>query len=61
MVGIYTDTGFDVWVNVGLRTNIATPHGLEVVARVPFLPVKMLDVNATSNHGSYKYTFKITA
>ena len=37
----FNTTGFDVWLNVGLRTNIATYHGLEVVARVPFLPVEM--------------------
>ena len=34
-------TNFDVWLNLGLRTNIAKYHGLEVVAKVPFLPVKM--------------------
>ena len=55
----FTDTGFDVWLNVGLRTNIATYHGLEVVARVPFLPVKMIDEKAVAGeHGSYKITFK---
>ena len=34
-----TTTGFDVWLNMGLRTNIAKYHGIEVVAKVPFLPV----------------------
>lgn len=39
----FKDFGFDVWLNVGLRTNIAKYHGVELVARVPFLPVKMVD------------------
>ena len=46
----FTDTGFDIALNVGLRTNIATNHGLEVVARVPFLPVTVV------NEGGVKYT-----
>ena len=55
----FTDTGFDIALNVGLRTNIATNHGLELVARVPFLPMKMIDEKATAGeHGSYKITFK---
>ena len=53
----FTDIGFDIWLNVGLRANIATNHGLEVVAKVPFLPVKMLDFKITAG-GSYKFTFK---
>lgn len=28
---------FNVWLNAGLRANIATHHGIELVARVPFL------------------------
>ena len=39
----FSNTGFDIWLNVGLRTNIAKYHGLELVARVPFMPVKMAD------------------
>ena len=55
----FTDTGFNVWINVGLRTNIATNHGLELVVRVPLMPpIKMIDEKATAEHGSYKYTFK---
>ena len=34
-------TGFDIALNVGLRTNIAKNHGVEVAVRVPFLPVKV--------------------
>lgn len=37
-----SDTGVDVALNVGLRTNIATNHGLEVAVRVPFLPVTLM-------------------
>ena len=55
----FTDTGFDVWLNVGLRTNIATNHGLELVASVPFMPTKMIDEKAVAGeHSSYKITFK---
>ena len=59
-VGVkFSDTGFDAWLNVGLRTNIATYHGLELVARVPFMPVKMWDFtydNGTES-GKEKMTF----
>ncbi len=48
-------TGFDAWLNLGLRTNIAKYHGVELVARVPFLPMKLVDY--TYETGSAKYTF----
>lgn len=32
-----TYTGFDAWVNVGIRTNFLTNHELEVLAKVPFV------------------------
>lgn len=38
-----TRTGFDLSLNVGLRTNIATNHGIELVAKVPFLQTKLFD------------------
>lgn len=47
----FSDTGVDVALNVGLRTNIATNHGLEVAVRVPFLPVTLV------KEGENKYTF----
>ena len=56
-------TGFDIWLNLGLRTNIATHHGLELVARVPFLPMKMVDYSYTLDTGDAikdKQTFKQT-
>ena len=46
-----TTTGFDIALNVGLRTNIATHHGLEVAVRVPFLPIAMANMEGA------KYTF----
>ena len=33
---------FDVWVNVGLRANIAKHHAIEMVARVPFISFESL-------------------
>lgn len=35
------DTSFDVALNVGLRTNIAKYHGIEVAVRVPFLKTQL--------------------
>lgn len=35
-------TGFDCWVNLGLRTNFATNHSIEAVARVPLLKTTMI-------------------
>lgn len=32
-----TYTGFDAWVNVGIRTNFLTNHEIEVLAKVPFV------------------------
>lgn len=46
----FNDTSFDLSLNVGLRANIATNHGLEVAVRVPFLPVTIL------NESGVKYT-----
>ena len=41
------DTSFDVALNVGLRTNIAKYHGIELAVRVPFLKTRLFDVNFT--------------
>lgn len=35
-------TGFDCWVNLGLRTNFATHHSIEALARVPLLKTTLL-------------------
>ena len=50
-----TTTGFDVALNVGLRTNIAKHHGLEVAVRVPFLPIALY--SATAGGETFKLTF----
>ena len=34
-------TSFDLSLNVGLRTNIATNHGIELAFRVPFLKTQL--------------------
>lgn len=38
-----TYTGFDAWVNVGVRTNFLEHHGIEVSARVPFVATTAYD------------------
>lgn len=35
---------FDVSLNVGLRANLAKHHGIEAVARVPFIPAKISEL-----------------
>lgn len=47
--GKVTTTGFGVHLNVGLRTNIAKYHGIELALKVPFVPTKLLDVTFTEN------------
>lgn len=49
----FKDTSFDVALNVGLRTNIAKCHGVEVAVRVPFLNTRLLNVSFAG--GSVKY------
>lgn len=49
----FKDTSFDVALNVGLRTNIAKYHGVEVAVRVPFLNTRLLNVSFAG--GSVKY------
>ena len=50
------DTSFDVALNVGLRTNIATNHGLEVAVRVPFLKTQLIDEKDSVSGGFLKYS-----
>ena len=38
-----TYTGFDAWVNVGVRTNFLEHHGIEVLAKVPFVGTTAYD------------------
>ena len=56
----FNDTGFDIWLNIGLRTNIAKYHGIELVARVPFLPVKMVDITDFYEDSGYSFKYKQT-
>ena len=49
----FKNTSFDVALNVGLRTNIAKYHGLEVAVRVPFLNTRLFNVSFVD--GSVKY------
>ena len=57
-------TGFDLSLNVGLRANIAKNHGVELVAKVPFLATTLLD-KTIPNIGNAKNTlhqpFSVTA
>ena len=57
-------TGFDLSLNVGLRANIAKNHGVELVAKVPFLETTLLD-KTIPNIGTVKNTlhqpFSVTA
>lgn len=46
-------TGFDVALNVGLRANIAKYHGVEIVARVPFVATTILNNSATDAQAGY--------
>ena len=59
----FNDTAFDIWLNIGLRTNIATHHGIELVARVPFMPVKMVDGYdaGTTIKETFRQTYNILA
>lgn len=43
---------FDVALNVGLRANIAKHHGVEIVARVPFLATKLFDKTYQQRFGN---------
>ena len=51
---------FDVALNVGLRANIAKNHGVEIVARVPFLPTKLIDKSRTEPYNVGADTYLAT-
>ncbi|MGX3045164.1 outer membrane beta-barrel protein [Helicobacter sp. T3_23-1056] len=44
---------FDAHLNVGLRANLAKHHGIEAVAKVPFLPATIVDTSYASQDGTY--------
>ena len=56
-------TGFDVGLNVGLRSNIAQHLGLEVAARIPFVKTSILDVSYGGVYSKLQLqeTYSITA
>ena len=56
----FSDTGFDIALNLGLRTNIAKYHGLEISARVPFMPVKMVNDSGFDEIAGGDYSFKLS-
>ena len=45
----YNRTSFDAAVNVGLRANIVTHHGLELVVRVPFIATSFYNRSIAGN------------
>ena len=49
-------TSFNVWLNIGLRTNIATHHGIELVAKVPFIKTMLLNEKLSDNSFKVKTT-----
>ena len=58
---------FDVALNVGLRTNIAKHHGIEVVAKVPFLATNIatlkgsVDIESFEIQNVIKHTWNLNA
>lgn len=53
-------TNFNVWINVGLRTNFAKYHGIELVARAPLLKNKLLDGNFVDRYNRQVVKAKVT-
>lgn len=47
----YPKASFDVALNVGLRTNLYKNHGIELVARVPFLAPTIFEVSGVVADG----------
>lgn len=62
-----TSTSIDLAINVGLRANIATHHGIELVARVPIRATKLFTANGMGYgkmedyEGSIIHTYSILA
>lgn len=51
-------SGFDVALNIGLRASIGKYHGVELVARVPFIPTNIYDIEGFKV--DYANTYRIT-
>ena len=56
-----TDTAFDIWLNFGLRTNIATNHGIEVAVRVPFLPITYMEDKIIGTKMTFRQEYSVLA
>lgn len=54
-------TGFNLALNVGLRTEIAKAHGIEIAARVPFIAttLKKASVDEGKMTGSHTYNIGV--
>ena len=53
-------TGFDFALNVGLRTNLFSHHGIEIAARVPFLANTVFDA-ALDSKVDFSSNYSVTA
>lgn len=54
-------SAFDVGINLGLRTNIAKYHGVELSAKVPFLPTQIVSVKGSAGQGNQVENFEVEA
>ena len=55
-----TKTGFDCWVNLGFRTNFATNHSIEALARVPLLKTTLLKDKFHNTDNNTDYNMQTT-
>lgn len=51
-------TSLDMWLNAGLRVNIAKQHGFEIGVRVPFIKTQIVNINIDNQR--FKYTLSHT-
>lgn len=54
-------SAFDVAINLGLRTNIAKYHGIELAGRVPFLPTQIVSVKGSAGDANQVENFEVEA
>ena len=59
VLGKVKTSGFDLALNVGVRTEIAKHHGIEVAARVPFLATTLIDKDGIK--GTLQQTYNVGA
>ena len=58
-IGKVKTSGFDLALNLGVRTEIAKHHGIEVAARVPFLATTLIDKDGIK--GTLQQTYNVGA